>query len=227
VKKRIQLFFQIISLDSSLVMTYIQNPLSYKVPETGANISPRQLEIIAKASKLLSKKGAEGLTIKNLAKEMKFSEAALYRHFKSKEKIVVALIEHEICQLEDLFMTIDKGMSPPNRYAAFFDVLFRYYQENKNLVDVVFSDGIFEKKPEILEALNGLSNVMQKHLIPIIMDGKLSQDFPMDMNADRIIHILIGTFRLQMQKWSTSDYKFDVALSGNDIMGGLLKLFKK
>ncbi len=208
-------------------MTYIQNPLSYKVPETGSNISPRQLEIITKASKLLSKKGAEGLTIKNLAKEMKFSEAALYRHFGSKEKIVIALIEHVVCQFEDLFLTIDKGLPPQHRFTSYFNLLFQYFNENKNLVDVAFSDGMFEKTTDIIEAQNGISNVMQKHLIPIIMDGKLSQDFPMDMNADRIIHILIGTFRFQMQKWSISDYKFDVILSGKDIMTGLLALFKK
>ncbi len=208
-------------------MTYIQNPLSYQVPEIGGNISPRQLEIITKASKLLSKKGAEGLTIKSLAKEMKFSEAALYRHFGSKEKIVVALIENEICQMENLFLTIDKSLPPSHRYKAFFDLLFRYYQDNKNMVDVAFSEGIFDRKPEILDALNGLSNVMLKHLIPIIMDGKLNQDFPMEMNADRITHILLATFRFQMQKWSISEYKFDVVISGNDIMSGLLNLFGK
>jgi AcrR family transcriptional regulator len=35
-----------------------------------------------------------GLTIKNLAAEMGFTEAAVYRHFKSKEDIIVAMLEH-------------------------------------------------------------------------------------------------------------------------------------
>lgn len=208
-------------------MTYIQNPLSYQVPELGSKISPRQLEIIVKASELLSKKGAEGLTIKNLAHEMKFSEAALYRHFGSKEKIIVSLIEHVICQLDDLFVTIDKQMPPDHRFASYFEMLFQYFNENKNLVDVAFSDGLFEKTELTKKALHGVSNIMQKHLIPIVMDGKLSGDFPMEMNADRIIHLLLGAFRYQMQKWSIGDYKFDVQKSGIDIMLGLLSLFKK
>lgn len=48
-------------------------------------ITPRQLEIIEATGKILTKSGTSGLTIKNLAKEMNFSESAIYRHFASKE----------------------------------------------------------------------------------------------------------------------------------------------
>ena len=56
-------------------------------------ISDRQLEIIEAAGKILTASGVSGLTIKNLAKEMKFSESAIYRHFTSKEEIIIALLE--------------------------------------------------------------------------------------------------------------------------------------
>ena len=57
-------------------------------------ISDRQLEIIEAAGKILTTSGVSGLTIKNLAKEMKFSESAIYRHFTSKEEIIIALLEY-------------------------------------------------------------------------------------------------------------------------------------
>ena len=41
-------------------------------------ISDRQLEIIEAAGKILTASGVSGLTIKNLAREMKFSESAIY-----------------------------------------------------------------------------------------------------------------------------------------------------
>jgi len=48
----------------------------------------RQLEIIEAAGRILTLSGVSGLTIKNLAKEMQFSESAIYRHFTSKEEII-------------------------------------------------------------------------------------------------------------------------------------------
>lgn len=59
---------------------------------TIATISDRQFEIIVAAGKILSTSGVGGLTIKNLAREMGFSESAIYRHFDSKEAIIIAML---------------------------------------------------------------------------------------------------------------------------------------
>ena len=56
--------------------------------------SKRQQEIIESAGKLLIEKGIKGLTTKNLAQEMGFSESALYRHFNNKEDIIVLLLDY-------------------------------------------------------------------------------------------------------------------------------------
>ena len=58
--------------------------------------SKRQQEIIESAGKLLMEKGIKGLTTKNLAQEMEFSESALYRHFKNKEDIILCILKHII-----------------------------------------------------------------------------------------------------------------------------------
>ena len=207
-------------------MTYIQNPLSYQAPVDAGKLSKRQLEIISKASELLSKKGSEGLTIKNLAKEMKFSEAALYRHFTSKEKIIIAMLENLILQLDDLLSALNREQSPKDRYYQYFQHLFDFFNTHKRLADIATLDGLLGKSVVVQLTLNGISNILQKHLIPIVMDGKLSGDFPMALNADRIIHILLGTFRFQMQKWTTSKHQFDLVRTSNDLMGSLLILFQ-
>ncbi len=41
-------------------------------------LSERQLEIVEAAGRILTSSGVSGLTIKNLANEMKFSESAIY-----------------------------------------------------------------------------------------------------------------------------------------------------
>jgi TetR/AcrR family fatty acid metabolism transcriptional regulator len=66
-------------------------------------ISDRQLEIIEAAGKILTASGVSGLTIKNLAKEMKFSESAIYRHFTSKEEIIIALLEYLAISMDERY----------------------------------------------------------------------------------------------------------------------------
>jgi AcrR family transcriptional regulator len=54
----------------------------------------RQQQIIAAAAKLIFKHGSEHLTVKRIAAEVGISEAAIYRHFKSKKSILSFLLDH-------------------------------------------------------------------------------------------------------------------------------------
>ncbi len=54
----------------------------------------RQQQIIAAARVLIFKFGSEHLTVKRIAAEVGISEAAIYRHFKSKKSILAFLLSH-------------------------------------------------------------------------------------------------------------------------------------
>ena len=50
------------------------------------DFTERQIEIMEAATLRIDKYGIQELTIKNLASDLNLSEAALYRHFKSKNE---------------------------------------------------------------------------------------------------------------------------------------------
>mgnify|MGYP000995151449 FL=1 len=75
-------------------------------------VSDRQIEIIEAAAKLLTNSGVSGLTIKNLAKEMKFSESAIYRHFESKEDIILSMLDFVLSGAgKATFIVMDSSLS--------------------------------------------------------------------------------------------------------------------
>lgn len=56
-----------------------------------APITPRQEELIEHALALVREVGLSGLTVRKLAERVGFSEAALYRHFPSKEELLLTM----------------------------------------------------------------------------------------------------------------------------------------
>ena len=58
------------------------------------NTEVRQQQIIDAAGSLIFKYGSEHLTVKRIAAEVGISEAAIYRHFKSKKSILSFLLSH-------------------------------------------------------------------------------------------------------------------------------------
>src|SRR5512138_400052 len=58
------------------------------------NTDVRQQQIIDAAGRLIFKYGSEHLTVKRIAAEVGITEAAIYRHFKSKKSILSFLLSH-------------------------------------------------------------------------------------------------------------------------------------
>jgi AcrR family transcriptional regulator len=73
------------------------------MPIQRRNTEVRQKQIIDAAGSLIFKYGSEHLTVRGIAKEVGISEAAIYRHFKSKKSILSFLLMHiEEALLKDL-----------------------------------------------------------------------------------------------------------------------------
>ena len=58
------------------------------------NTEVRQQQIVDAAGRLIFKYGSEHLTVKRIAAEVGITEAAIYRHFKSKKSILSFLLSH-------------------------------------------------------------------------------------------------------------------------------------
>lgn len=190
-------------------------------------ISDRQLEIIDATGKILTNSGVSGLTIKNLAKEMKFSESAIYRHFTSKEEIIVALLDYLAINMDNRYTnSILATQTPEEKFTTLFQNQFSFFKEHPHFVVAVFSDGLMEESQRINETILKIMSVKRKHLMPIIMEGQHKKIFTNAITTDELMHIVMGTFRLQMFKWKVANFQFDIIRDGENMIQSILTLIK-
>lgn len=189
-------------------------------------ITPRQLEIIEAAGKILTTSGVSGLTIKNLAKEMQFSESAIYRHFTSKEEIIIAMLNYLSDSIEKRLSNIVNSSDPEENFKALFSEQIKFFKVNPHFVVAVFSDGLMEESQRINEILLKLMNVKMKHLMPIIMDGQQKGVFTNAITTEELMHIIMGAFKLQMFKWRIANFEFDITRNGDNMIHSILTIIK-
>ena len=60
-----------------------------------------QTRVLDAALKLIAERGVSGTSLQMIADEMGVTKAAVYRQFKTKEEIVIAITERELGQIED------------------------------------------------------------------------------------------------------------------------------
>lgn len=190
-------------------------------------ISERQFEIIEAAGRILTESGVKGLTIKNLAKEMGFSESAIYRHFESKEKIIVGMLNFLARDMDKRFAkAVTSFENPKDQFRSLFQSQFIFFKSNSHFVAAVFSDGLMEESKNINEAIYKIMAVKMKHLKPVLQAGIKSNDFTDKIPMEDLLHVVMGTFRLQMFKWRVSHFDFDLIARGDKTITSVLTLIE-
>lgn len=192
-----------------------------------AAVSARQFEIIEAAGKILTVSGVSGLTIKNLAKEMQFSESAIYRHFTSKEEIIIAMLQYLAEKLDERYAKAISGkQTPEEKFTTLFQSQFLFFQKKPHFAVAVFSDGLMEQSQSINETILKIMGVKMKHLKPIILEGQKKGVFTTAIATEQLMQIVMGTFRLQMFKWRVANFKFNIKKSGDDMIQSIITLIK-
>ncbi len=71
-----------------------------------------QTRVMDAALKLIANHGVSGTSLQMIADEMGVTKAAVYRQFKTKEEIVIAITEREMSRLEEALVAVEAQGSP-------------------------------------------------------------------------------------------------------------------
>src|ERR1044071_9952993 len=127
-------------------------------------------DIMRTAIHLFVKKGIDGTTIKDIAKEAKVAEGALYRHFKSKDDLAWHLFSTHLNQFTaDLMAKVYPEPTAEKRIRKFVEESFAAYEQDPELYSYL-----------ILQEHSELEKYTQSYMHPghvlmkIIEDGQKS-----------------------------------------------------
>lgn len=167
--------------------------------------SKRQNEITSAALELIAESGIKSLTIRNLARSIGITEAAIYRHFSGKNEIIRALIlrfDETVQWQENL-----RGWDAIRRFAMNrVDLILK----NPSLAHVFFSEEIFQDDEEASRILQDTLIQHKKALVErfkeALEDGRLRQD----ASLEALPCIVYGPVRLLIKHWGLSGHAFNL-----------------
>lgn len=189
----------------------------------------RQIEIMEAATLRIDKCGIQELTIKNLAADLNLSEAALYRHFKSKNEIMLGLLNYFILEMNERigFLMTDNEKHPSEILKQIFASQLNTFVQKPAIVSVIFAEGIFQFNKELHEKVSEVMDTMQKNIKELITKGQNEKFYSTLLGVDAISTIIMGSMRMVVLKWKLSGNKSNLVSDGKTILNGLLKMIEK
>ena len=160
--------------------------------------SERQIEIIVAATKRIDEHGIQDLTIKTLAADLNLSEAALYRHFKSKNEILLGLLTYFIDEMKDRLAVIlsNKHQSPSALLKDLFNSQLKTFVAKPSVVSVIFSESIFQFNKELSDTVSSMMKLMQTHIETIVRKGQSDGSFSKIVGVSTTTTIIMGGMRI-------------------------------
>lgn len=189
----------------------------------------RQIEIMEAAMYRIDKFGIQELTIKNLATDLNLSEAALYRHFKSKNEILLGMLSYFIIEMNDRLAKIvdDKEKHPSELLKNIFISQLNTFVHKPAIVSVIFSEGIFQFNKDLNEQVSSIMLIMQKNINALIERGQIDGSYERLLGVETITTIIMGSMRMVVLKWKITGNKSNLLEDGKKVINGILKMIQK
>ncbi|MEA3499642.1 MAG: TetR/AcrR family transcriptional regulator, partial [Candidatus Marinimicrobia bacterium] len=187
-------------------------------------MTKRQAEITEVSINIIANKGIQNLTIKNISKEVGISEPAIYRHFKSKGDILLAILSF-FKDSNSIALSTEK-LKSENSLKQIKTIYFNHFEQfisNRALTGVIFAEDIFKNDKRLIKKVNYIMELNHKVISEIIATGQKENEIRVDISVDQLTLIIMGALRLIVQKWKMAKFKFDLKKEGNNLWNSIEK----
>jgi len=186
--------------------------------------SERQNQIIEESIKLIHIQGIQGMTIKNISVAIGLTEAAIYRHFKSKDEILSAILDDFRQNLETQAQSQESNVTALEELNTRLNHMVDMFCAKPFIVSVIFSDEIFKNKQSLSNKIIELIKQNNEYFKLIIERGQKNNEFRSDIDANELAIIIMGSFRMVIKNWQHSKQFYSLKLRANLLFESLFKI---
>jgi len=191
------------------------------------NTEIRQKQIIESSMEIIQQRGIQNLTIKEISKKIGISEQAIYRHFKNKLAILLALIEYFNENLKNSFNHNTNEIPPLKKIQQLTKAHMDYLQSNPSTAAIIFSEEIFKNDDHLKEIIVRIMNINEKTVENIILSGQNTAEIRDDIDEKTMALVVMGALRLMVKRWDLNDRVFDLKKEGLKLIDSLRLLLQK
>jgi len=190
-------------------------------------ILPRKERLIITAIEVIDELGIQALSTREIAKRQGISEAALFRHFKSKNELLIAVLDHFSKFDNDIFQSAKlKNLSPKESIIYFIKKTVEYYENYPAITSIMQVFDVLRYDVELCDKVRKILDNQTTMIRDLVEGAKNKGEIRIDTDCAILALIIMGSFREICLKWRFSNHEFslkEVTLSALEM---ILKAFQ-
>ncbi len=170
-------------------------------------ISNKQKKVVECARKIIGTQGMGNLTIHELAKALKVTDGAIYRHFQSKSEILQAIIRDiEETLFEALELAESKSENPVEKLKEVFIAHVSYAERRRGVTFLIINETLNLKDRRLQLQMNTVVQKYLKKIQSILSEGIGLKMFRKDLDTTSSSIAFFGIVQSLITIWALGDY---------------------
>jgi TetR/AcrR family transcriptional regulator, fatty acid metabolism regulator protein len=188
----------------------------------------RQVEIINASLKIMGRKGLPALTTKNLAKALRVTEPAIYRHFESKTDILLGILTYLETNARRNFAKAMESNAPSiDKMESVYLRFFKGLEKAPALTTAIFSQEQFQDDKRLAAKILAIIRETRQAIIQIIERGVQRKEIRQDIPKEQMALIIMGSMRFLVTTWRIENMAFDLSARGKQTWDSLRILLEE
>jgi AcrR family transcriptional regulator len=161
----------------------------------------RREQIIAATLNLLARTSVESLTTRELASELGLTQPALFRHFRNRDALLLAVVEHAREELEKIVVAIlDGGRPAVEQLGALGQALLEQVERQPGLPRLLFASAT-RSAGEVRDALRHVVAMQAALVGELVRQGQREGDVDAAVDAGTAATLFVGMLQALVLRW--------------------------
>jgi len=171
----------------------------------------RKEGLVLTAISIIDEIGINNLSTREIAKREGISEGAMFKHFKTKNELLRAVLDH-YCQYDsDIMVSVQKKeLRAQEAIIYFINLLVTYYENYPAITSVTQSFDIFRYTPELKDKAETIISTRKNFIEMMVEEGKKTGEIGSGLDNESLADVIMGAFNEISFRWRICNYQFSL-----------------
>jgi len=163
----------------------------------------RQQQIIRATLKIVAQRGISGLTTAEIAREVGIAEGTIFRHFASKNEILLATVRY----IRDTLLgwsraRVAGGGEPLEKLSDILHFHLELFEQNSGIPKIIFSEQVHLHDEKLRQLMSETIGEYMELIGTIIREGMEKGQFKPDLDVSMVVAAYLGLVQVSLLRWS-------------------------
>lgn len=185
----------------------------------------RKESLIHASIEIINRVGYQNFSTRELAKSQNISDAAIYKHFKSKAEIVIGILDIYKDFFNQIKMVIEtEQLSTIDALDYYIQKFLDFYTSHPDMVMVLNSVESLSHEKEISDVITEIVFLRLSFLTNLLQKGIDNREFIGVISAENMALMMLGSMTAVIQIWKLNGYGFSLTEKINTITNQIKQL---